>query len=402
MSVTIAPAGTFNQVWRFGSFAGRVGVALAVHDGGGTLVTFRATGPGSGDVVLVGAGFNVTMAGATAATTVAITTSGPRTDLNNVTIPGLMAGLSANADLHGTLDVGGSIVSIALGDVLNAQIRLHTNGGVVINPATQVALSLGRVSNSDIDAGDEPIRSLGALEWLDGGGPADTLSAPRIGTIAIRGQVANPTKGLVFLAGDFEPDLTVTGGTIGASTVAGTIRGTWDAKSITSLKAAALDTVTLNLSQTVAPKVYALGSLTVSGWMTDSRVLASGNIGPVSLAAVTGPDLLAAVVPQPHGIVDPTTAFLGQPHAFIKSVLVTGKVVDGGGHSLIDTNFAAYSLGAFNLANAKTNAPPPTWGLAGHSLASFKYHAPGLTYTWQPTLDPVPVVPAGDFIVRLA
>ncbi|MEI7837796.1 MAG: CARDB domain-containing protein, partial [Planctomycetota bacterium] len=397
---TVATAATFDQVWRFGTFGSRRGVKLAVHDGGGTLVTFTASGPGWGGVNLVAPGFNVTMTDSTASTSVKVATDGPATGLNDVTIPGSFGTLNAKAALNGTLDVAGSIASIALGDLTDALIDLHTNGGIVIDPGTRVALSLGALSNSVIDAGDEPIRSLKALEWLDAGGPADTLSAPSIGSVAIRGQRA--TSSLPFLSGDFEPNLT-TPGTIGAATIAGTLRNTWAALSVSSLKAANLTAATLTLSQTVDPKLLALGKLTVTQWMTDSRLLAAGNIGPVTLAGVTGSDIFASVAPQPHGLPDPTTDILPLPHARIKSVTVTGKVVDGLGHSTIDSNFAAYSLGAFNLANAlATNIPPTPWGLAAHSLDSYKYHEIGLTYTWQPALDPVPTVPGGDFQVSLA
>ncbi|MCY2925490.1 MAG: hypothetical protein NT031_08630, partial [Planctomycetota bacterium] len=198
-----ATAGTFDQVWRFGTFAARRGVKLVVHDAGGTLVTFTPSGPGWGSVALVAGGFNVTMTDSTSATGLKVTTAGPATSLND-----------------------------------------HTNGGVVTNPATQAALSLGALTNSVIDAGDEPIRSFKALQWLDGGGPADTLDAPAIGSISVTGQKANPAKGLLFLPGDFEPALT-TPGAVGASTIAGTLRNTWAALRVASLKAAALDTVTL-------------------------------------------------------------------------------------------------------------------------------------------------------------
>ncbi|MCY2930133.1 MAG: hypothetical protein NTV86_11695, partial [Planctomycetota bacterium] len=399
---TVATAATFDQVWRFGAFAGRHGVKLVVHDGGGTLVTFAASGPGFGDVALVASGFDVTLTGDTASTNVTITTDGGRTTLHNVTVPGSMGKFTAKADLVGTFDVAGSIASISLGDVTDAQISLHTNGGLVISSSAKAALTLGAVSNSDVDAGDEPISSLKALEWLDSGGPADTLDAPAIGSITITGQKANPAKGLVFLAGDFEPALTAAGA-VGKTAIAGTLRGAWNALSVASLKAANIDTATLTLSQTVDPKLSALGSLTVTQWMTDTRILAAGNVGAVSLAGVSGSDIFAAVVPQPHGLPDPTTAFVALPHARIKSVTVTGKVVDGLGHSLIDSDFAAYTLGAFNLANAlATNVPSKAWGLAGHTLASYKYHETGLTYTWSIAMSPVPIVPVGDFAVSLA
>ena len=390
----IATAGTFEQAWRFGTFADRRGAKLVVHDALGTEVTFSARGDGWGDVTLVAAWFDVTLHETDGKSSVKVAARKAGTDLHDVTVSGTLGGFAAAAALGGTFDAGGGIGKLAMDSLQDAAILLHTDPLEMLDPHMAATISLGSVRNSRLDAGDEPVKSLTVTEWLDDAGPADTFAA-----VSVDKLTAKAKKGAA--TGDFEALMTVAG-EVGNASISGAVRGQWDAASVASMRVGTMDNLVMNLTQLPDPRQEALGRLTVDEWMTDSRILSAGNVGKVALGAISGSDIFASVIPQPHALPDPATAFIGLPHARIDSVKVSGKVTDASGHSTIDSNIAAWDLGSVDLTNAlASNVPPAAWGLAGHTLERYSYRETGLKYKWDADLSPVPNLPGGDFTVLL-
>ena len=392
-------------VWQFGTFTARKNAKLTIHDGQGTLVTFGLSGSGWGEVQGGSASPSVVLHETTTTTAMTLKTSGPKTSLGGLRALGTVKSVSAErADIAGDIEIAGGIGTLKFGDVAAGHtITIHSDAGINLDPRTQATITLGFVADAALNAGDEPIKSLSVIEWRGAAGPGNAITAPSMGGLTARGQKVNVKTGPAFSAGDFTPKVNLAG-TVGAVKVAGSLSGQWHVLSVKSLSVGADVTgLTLTLTQAVDPKFSAMGNLTVKGWIRQSSVFSSGNLGACRAGGMWDFELFAGVDPSapPGGLPDPATAFASQ--AAIKSVTVRGTVNDGSGHSTIDTNIAAYRLGSVSLRNALScNAPPTPWGLAGHTLAGYSYKDASVSFVWKPSAGGVPGEPTGDFTVRLA
>lgn len=390
-------------VWQFGTFDDRQNVHLVVHDSQDTLVTFSMSGGGWGEVQGDAAFTDIILNDTTVKSAMTVTSDGPTTTAGNLTALGSMKSISAaKLDITGNVDIAGSIATLKLGDMAaDTAITLHSDALIAIDPATQATMTLGFVGNCVLTANDEPIKSLTVIEWQGGGAPGNSLSALALGTLSVRGQTASIKKGLAFSAGNFDAAVNVDGA-IRTVKVAGTLSGQWNALSVHSLSVGAdIADLTMTLTGPVDSKVQDLSSLTVKGWIRQSRILSGGNIGSVTAGGLWDADIFAAVIGNPPatGLPDPATDFLAQ--AAIKSVTVKGTVDDGSGFSTINTNIAASALGKVSLRNALADNASTPWGLAAHTLASYSYRDADTRYSWKPSDGGVPNQPAGDFTVRL-
>lgn len=390
----VAP-GTRQLVWQFGSFSGRKNVTLQVHDANGTPVSFSLAGDGWGEV-----------AGGSDLTTITANQTSTRSSLTiktaakaahalvgSLDVLGSIKSISAAAaDFTGAVAIDGGVSTLTLGNIAGGAIELHQNNALLVDPKLQTALAVGVASDTVLDAGDIPLKSLTATSWTNAD-PTDLLRAPSLGGLTVKG-----VTGKNAIPGNFAATLDV-GGTIGPVSIAGDLSGETDATSIQSLRVGGdMDAMVLKLSQVPDVKLSALGSLTVTGWINNSQVLSDGNIGPVSAGGLDNSKIYAGVAVA--GL--PSQAADIPLHATIKSVAVTGKV-DLNHYSVINTNIAAWTLSSVSLVDALAlNNPSSPWGIAYNSLGKYSYRDAFTRYTWpNKNGDAKPTHPSDDFTVNV-
>jgi hypothetical protein len=263
--------------------------------GGRTVATFTGSngkpvrvsikGPGMGAVTLLnGGGASITVSGSTAAS--ALTIKGVAA-LQDVTVNGALKSLSGKtADLAAALAVNGSLGKLLLRNAVGAAPSISVGSAGTLSAALANASDLTFTSNS-------PVKALKVNQWLDTGGPGETLTAPSISSLSVKG--------------DFAPNLVV----------------------------------------------GELGKMTVKGAITGSDVRASGNIGSVRAGAMHDSRLFAGVRNDLSTLPDSADDFAAP--ATIKSVAVSGKAAGSFSNTLIAaTDLGKVSLGAVATANNGT------------------------------------------------
>ena len=310
-----------------------------------------------------------------------------RTVIEAVTVEGSLKAFKAgNALLAGDFTVTGSLGALVLGNVAAGRTIAIQATDASSDPQATPRLTFGQVSDANLTSAI-PIKSLTAIEWLNTDSVADTISAPWIGSMAIKGDARRkPTA----IAGDSAADLDLgadaKGVSLGTFTAAGVISGAWaldgGAKSITVGSSAATWQVTLGtpaaasdvgsltskvgdidgtiaarsigrikakgslveatitLSRGPDAKLLALGSLTAGQWIDASRILSAGKIGTVAAGGIRNSTVFAGVATTrdvqgvggaPDGVLDlPQLADLAAPLpvtnlvAGIKGVTIKG------------------------------------------------------------------------------
>lgn len=182
--------------------------------------------------------YHIDMAGTSGRTSLTLTARGGDgvVRIENLAAGGDLRQINARgALLQGALRVGGTAGRIALAGAQGAQSTIGI--GAPATDRQSVVLQFGSVLDLTLDSAT-PIRSLTATEWLDTGGLADTLTAPSIGSLKVRGSrrdgiagdfcaTVNTAQGLakVQVAGDLHAVLNV-GADLRGLSVRGTIDGT--------------------------------------------------------------------------------------------------------------------------------------------------------------------------------
>jgi cyclophilin family peptidyl-prolyl cis-trans isomerase len=269
------------------------GVSVTISIKGGGKLNITTTGVRTGDIT------NIEVEDPTSKTTVTISTkSGAIASVGSVDIQGSIASFSApNIDLAGNFVADGTVASLKMHDVIGYDITLHDDSALAINSLVQATITLNRVENSQLDANDEPIKSLTVTRWLDSDATADTITAPSIGTLSVTG---NRTGVL----GDFQADLLLSGsaaalvlgkvsiahslsgsewdltGQVGTISVLGIVSGwTFDPQNtVTYVKSMSLGNVSGTASSILVDG--AIGSLSAGQWI-------DGSIGADSIGTLT-------------------------------------------------------------------------------------------------------------------
>jgi len=293
-----------------------------------------------------------------------------------------------------TLDVDGSVKSVAATGDLGGELTADFFG----------AVAAGGAITADITATsrDNKGRSLGLLKAdavddieLDVQGRIQTIHVGQWtgGSIladAIGAVIAKPGKGSAA-AGEFSPDMTVTG-PVGAMNIRGDATGSWAATAIKSVAVGGdADELYLYVDRAADAKgrKLGLGKLTVTGRLSDSRILAAGNIGSVTVGAMENTDAYAGYIAATLDTVmglpaadEMNNIILFDALATIKSLTVKGLKDDSGEYvdSFVASNIGAAKLGAVNLAYAALDDASPLFGATGHTLRSYSYRdADGVT-----------------------
>ncbi len=414
-TVTPLDASDPTLIGEFGHLpGGTASVPFSFFDGDGTKVTLTMKGPGEGEVHLNSDGYDLSVTDTTLQTSFAISTTRTKTmgDDGRFAVHDLIVGTPSDAadhtalgtlsakttDFSGDLTVTGPAASLSLGNLTGETIDI---GAAATAPKTPppVTLSFGTVADTTVDSAIG-IKSLTAVDWVEGSGAADSITAPSLGTLKTTG--AKKTHTAAAVAGDFGVALDLSGAakgaTLGGATIAGQVMGSWEidgaagtlaAKSAAGWSLEVVDTATasgtisslllkdknatssdveidaasvgtmtvqgnadeleLTLRQTPEPKRQALGKLTVGGTLAESAVRSAGNIGTVRVGVMDHSLLFAGIV---DGVTtlpvagDFATAGAGGMAA-IGSVTLTG--VKGQAAMLIDSDIAGPSIGRVTM-----------------------------------------------------
>ena len=248
-------------------------------DGSGGAVTVKLTGLGAGRIFLALNGNDdadrIALTGTTLSSSLTITTArGDLTTVGEMAVDGAIKAIKAKTtSLGSSLVVSGAAGGITLDDVTG---RIDIGPRAALDTRTVLALIFDQAVELAVTSAT-PLKSLTLTEWQDNAGPADTLVAPWLGTLKVKGRRAtraNPTA----LRGDFEAGLTLSGAgvafnknTLNSATVAG------------------------DLAQAVWSIGGNLGTLKVTGTADHSQIRASGNMNSVTLGASVSSDFLADV-----------------------------------------------------------------------------------------------------------
>jgi hypothetical protein len=307
----------------------------------GATITLSMNGPGTGTLVEDSSGgISVALTGTGGFGTFTLT-GGPVTldSLTDLTPIGTVN--ASTAVLTGSLSLNGSAGSLTLAGATNA--NLFIGGG-----AKASVLSLGTVTSSSLyDAG--AIHLLAVNSWTNM--PADTITTAWIDQITS--------------VGDFGPALTVNGGTgprdlgINSATIGGALTDTtWSIQ--TSVGTVQTAGIAAGWSGSIHGTLYSLidtgdfagnvaahgiGSLQISGNLTDADILAGadfgaparlsltgnhfgiGTLGTITIdGSVTGSIVAAGLLPISDVLLAPGTALLRS--SAIKSIIVSGTVDD--------------------------------------------------------------------------
>ncbi|NLF30537.1 MAG: hypothetical protein GX591_06580 [Planctomycetes bacterium] len=294
--------------------------------------------------------------------------------VNRVDVPGDLGG-TLSADTYGAVMVGGDM-----------------GADITAVDADRRGVSLG-VLQADTASGwldlDGGARSIAVGQWTDG-----SIDAGWLGAVTIR-----PSGGS-DATGDFTIDVALSSGTgssavagpIASLTIAGDAGGEWQVDSIGSLAVGGdVDALELTASrETDEGNGLALGRVTVDGTVRDSRILAAGHVGNVTVGAMTGSTLLAGYIDT----LDPVTGLptadeiadddIFDPAARLNLLFVRGLRDQAGAPvaSFADSYLGAAAIGAIHLTYADLDDAEPDYGATTLSLRTFTYHDDTRTLTW--------------------
>jgi hypothetical protein len=365
--------------------------------GGSATVNFSGTGLSQGaspnGIAVTGSGVSVdsiALAGTGLGTTLQVTTIG-RTPVpvGGITSNGVMAAIRApGVVLNGDLTTAGWVHQVTLAGATGGTINIgpsHINGGL--------NLTLGAATDENLVSAIR-IDNLTATQWASTTGSGDSITAPQVMNVRVRGT--------------FDPDLTVTGipgarfalqtlsaGAVTAGTWsvggnvhtirAGSIATGWAASVAGSVDGVnitrdasvdftaptvgsfvvhgTLSDSTITLTQPLRAIGFDLTNLFVGGAMVNSSVFAGGSINTVAAGRMEASGIYAGTVSP---ALPQTTSDFGAT-AQIRSVALRRSTV---GASFAGSNIAAYKVGTVMLGTVATSNAGTKFGVAGHSIQS--------------------------------
>jgi hypothetical protein len=163
------------------------------------------------------------------------------------------------------------------------------------------------------------------------------------------------------IAGTWSADV---GGIVTSLTVKGDLAGSFSAASIGKVQVGSMTGATMNLAGTGS----ALGSLSVTGGLTNSTIRCAGSIGNVTVGGATGSSIFAGISSAVTSALPVVADFIN--NASLASFTAKGKFV------FSDTFIAAQSIGSVALTNVTTGNGGEPFGIATRSLRSFTLAQP--------------------------
>jgi hypothetical protein len=345
-----------NLTDEFGNVDGKKSVKRTLKDCSYNDVTFMLAGPGYGEIDCDDCNFSsIVLYDTTEKSILTIKTKGKiETNIGDIIVNGSLKAISArNVNLRGNITVTGSLGSLTLNDVSDDYtITIGTSS----NPKAAVKMVFDLASDLSINS-EMPIKSISATVWLSG-----IVDAPSIGSITIKG---DKKRGM---PGD-------------------------------------LVDVTVYLSQEPDAKIFALGKLTVKGWIDSSQILSQGNIGTVTAGAIIDSSCFAGVTTtndsDADGVLDLPSAistnFDGA--ATIKSITVKG--IKDEQYCVINSNIAAAQILSASLAYPENENDGIPFGLSAGFIKALKIKDAEGTKSWKNLDKPSDSKEFGDAKVLL-
>lgn len=362
---------------------------------GNATVTFSGTnlaqGPSPAGVLVSGS--DITLA------SIALTNTGLTTMFyvstigrNSVTLGGITSDGVVNSIIApgvvvtGDITTAGWVHDIELAGAQDGTISTgpaHINGGLKV--------SIGSVSDESLTS-DIRINELTAGQWLNTTGAAESITAPQVLTMRVKGAFAPDLSipGIrgaqvslqTFVAG------ALTGGTwnvngkthiLSAGSIAGwsgTFNGAIDSFHVThnatmNLTAEMVGSMTIggvlagstvSLTQPLSSVAFDLNSLYVGGAINDSTIESAGSIRAFSAQSLTTSGLYVGLV---NPALPATTSDFANT-AEIRTLVLRRSA----GASFANSNIAAYDLGTVTLGAVQTSNGGTPFGVAGHSIQS--------------------------------
>ncbi|MEL6554066.1 MAG: peroxidase family protein [Cyanobacteria bacterium J06621_11] len=202
---------TQTVAWQFGNIDGKNRV-LNLSDTDGDNIRFQLKGNGYGEIAQVNGVRQLSVYGTTDQSEVVIKGNGDGHILGNILIDGNLKRFYGNTtDLTGNLTVTGSLDTLKLDDVSNAQINIGDQGIDDNGPNRKVDITLGDVNNLTLSSA-VAIDDFDAASWTTSGDGNNQLHAPEIRELDIKG--------------DFSADVVVAGD-LKTAKVAGSASGIW-------------------------------------------------------------------------------------------------------------------------------------------------------------------------------
>ena len=220
-----------------------------------------------------------------------------------------------NVTLTGSLSASGGVRELQLGDV-TGEGRL-TIGLFDTARFGRPQLTFGRVSDFSVES-LVAVRSIRAVEWLETGGDASVISAPRLGKLVITGRAGSSADAV---QGDFEADVALRGNN-------------------------------------------SLRLLSVAGFVRDADIVTTGNVGKVTVGGLERSSLFIGVTSLPNSIDDfATVRSLG-------SLIVRG--VAGETEAFIDSHVAAAEMDSVFVTKIARDSEGGSFGLIADKIASYQ------------------------------
>jgi hypothetical protein len=216
-----------------------------------------------------------------------------------------------NVDLTEYLFASSGVKTLTLGDVSGQATILI--GTFPPDNTTKTTITLGRVRDLSLES-SMPVSKLTAIEWLDTDGtPNDYIKTIGLGTLKI--------TGAKNVRGDFEADLT-------------------------------------------NDDSAAISTLSVAGFVRNSTIRTSGDIGTVTFGGMEASNLFAGVDARPDAASDFTDALT------IKSFSIKG-IKSYTGDLFIDSQVAAANLGTVKVTGVAVASGTGDFGFVADAITSY-------------------------------
>jgi RHS repeat-associated protein len=367
LPTSAAPSTQVEVPTRFITFGGKTKAAFT--DAAGNGVTVSLSGPGSGQVGFVASGnadpVEISLTGTTRASRVTVTVRRGTLALDDVAVTGSLSGFTANtSDLDGQLAVTGTLGSLSLAAVTGPYSTITVGAAGVAT-----TYRFGDVQDLALTSAAE-IRQVVSGPWSDGTVPADSVTAPSIASVDVKGTL--------------NASLDVTGGGAALGTVvAGTLSGgTWTvAASARTISVGAIQSgwsgtfggnvTTFQVRGTEAGFLSAasVGSVLIGGELQGGQVLTTGDIRAVSLGGATGSQVFAGVSDAAAGLPSAASGF--------SATSTIGSLTVKGSSPFSDSDIAAADIGTATLRDVATTNGGQPFGVAAESLGSLSLDEQG-------------------------
>ena len=397
------------------TFGGRT-VATYTDDTGRT-VTLRLAGRGSGVATFVNGAAtpdSISLTGTTAGSIFSISVPGGSTHVGTIAVTGSLARISAPTTIvQGDIAVAGTLGSVLIGGAngghtlsvgSGARVGVLNLGQVAdLSISTNAAIAAVQVTSWTVNTAPDMINAAAITRLFSAGDFAAglNLSATRLdlGSATIRGALSAGPWALTGNAGPVVAGSVASGwsgnvgGALSSLNVSGSFGGDLTAATIANLHVGGDLTGTIH---TTAGGARDLRVLTVGGAISGGQVRTAGGIGSVTAGALVNANVFAGVSNSVTGL--PTSASDFARNASIASVLITERnqpfAVQG-------SNVAASSLGRVFFGDVNTSNNGTPFGLAAHSLASYRRRVNGQVLTWTSRMSPSLLTASGDSVVEL-